>query len=211
MGGLNYCARVKRRSEKGARRRILRSPETLPGLGEASVAITALTGVRGNRRPRPFYVDEVDADLLGVNWCEGSGGYIQRSARRPDGGRTTEKLHRVIAVRMGLDLGSELVVDHKNGDPADNRRENLRSVSQTTNHRNGGPMPSNKSGYRGVSWCKRAQKWWASITHDGRIKSLGYHHSTEAANRARCQAELRLWGEIEPRRVESHRAAGTLA
>jgi len=66
------------------------------------------------------------------------------------GKRTTLKLHRYI---LGFKKGDP-IVDHKNGNPLDNRKSNLRSCTNAENLRNRGKTKNNKSGYKGVSWAQ---------------------------------------------------------
>ena len=67
-------------------------------------------------------------------------------------------MHRVI---MGAIEGE--IVDHKNGNTLDNRRENLRIVPIAINILNSKTYSSNKSGWRGVHWDKEKKKWTASL------------------------------------------------
>lgn len=84
-------------------------------------------------------------------------------------------------------------VDHINGDPADNRAENLRAVSHTTNLRNAKRRIDNKSGVCGVFWNTRDGKWQAKIRVDQRDIALGQFVDINAAREARRQAEV-LYG-----------------
>lgn len=76
-------------------------------------------------------------------------------------------------------------IDHINGDRADNRIENLRSV---TNQQNGQaahtPRKNVSSKYRGVYWYKSKRKWRAQIETDGKRKHIGYFDSELEAARA---------------------------
>jgi len=58
------------------------------------------------------------------------------------------------------------VVDHKNGDKLDNRRENLRVVSVRENILNSSKRKDGVSKYKGVSWSSNAQKWEVTIRFD---------------------------------------------
>ncbi len=76
-------------------------------------------------------------------------------------------------------------IDHINGDPSDNRIENLREVSHRENCMNVKLRADNSSGVQGVHWQKRNKKWRAKInTANGRI-SLGLFSSLDDARRAR--------------------------
>lgn len=67
-------------------------------------------------------------------------------------------LHRVILnARGGMD------VDHINGNPLDNRRENLRICTHSQNLINRGANRTNKTGYKGVSYHKRDRMYQAQI------------------------------------------------
>ena len=68
------------------------------------------------------------------------------------------------------------IIDHINGDPSDNRIENLRECSHSENLRNVGKSKSNTSGVKGVSWSKAAQKWEARCG-----KYLGLYETKEEA------------------------------
>lgn len=115
--------------------------------------------------------------------------YARTNIPRADGGFRTESLHRLIygAVPSGL------VVDHINGNSLDNRRENLRAVSQKVNSRNRkGPNRNNKSGIRGV--YHRPGRWIAQIRVNNYLFSLGSFRTAEEAAAARRRAEKTYFG-----------------
>lgn len=76
-------------------------------------------------------------------------------------------------------------VDHLNGDRADNRLANLRSVTRTHNNRN--RTMKNPSGCHGVR--PKGSKWTAEIGGRGRRKWLGTFPTKEEAVTARRKAE----------------------
>jgi hypothetical protein len=82
-------------------------------------------------------------------------------------------------------------IDHINRDKSDNRIENLRDVSASTNAYNRHLSPLNQSGYKGVHWEIGRGKWRAAF---GR-KLLGRFDDFEDAVIARQQAEKEYWRE----------------
>lgn len=67
--------------------------------------------------------------------------------------------HRVIYLMHNGESPS--MIDHIDGDPSNNRIDNLRAADVTSNAWNQKTQKNNKSGVKGVSWNKRAQKWVA--------------------------------------------------
>ena len=94
-------------------------------------------------------------------------------------------MHREI---MGLEPGDGKYVDHINGDKLDNRRANLRVVTNAENaqNRRGG---RGTSAHRGVSWDKPTGRWKAQVTLNGRNHFLGRFDSEDHA--ARVAADFR--------------------
>jgi hypothetical protein len=71
-------------------------------------------------------------------------------------------------------------IDHINGNRADNRIENLRSVTRSQNQYNK-RQQRNASGYRGVTWHKKTGKWAVRVGLNNKNKSLGYYDDLELA------------------------------
>lgn len=80
-------------------------------------------------------------------------------------------------------------IDHVDGNPSNNKIENLRSVTPGENCRARGKYQTNTSGTPGVSWNRRSRKWYAFIHADGRMINLGMYGAKEAAIAARQTAE----------------------
>jgi HNH endonuclease/AP2 domain len=128
-------------------------------------------------------MDDADRHLLGpYRWYRRDDGYIVRNQYIGwiDGRYRYARLylHRLIA-----NAGPGEVVDHINGDRSDNRRRNLRLVTQSLNMRNASVAPHarNKSGYRGVFWDNTKQKWQARAKLDGHSYSIGYFETAADA------------------------------
>jgi hypothetical protein len=74
---------------------------------------------------------------------------------------------------------SNSYVDHINGDKLDNRRSNLRPVTNSQNMMNRGKTCANTSGYKGV--FKNRSLWMARIKVDGEPIYLGSFVTKEEA------------------------------
>jgi len=100
-------------------------------------------------------------------------------------GRPSKKaLHRLL---MGDPVGK--VVDHRNHDTLDNRRDNLLIVTNSENMQNRrGNQRNNKSGYRGVAFHPKTGKWTAQITINMRKKYLGLFNTPEEASEVATKA-----------------------
>lgn len=83
------------------------------------------------------------------------------------------------------------MLDHINGNRADNRLINLRVASPLDNARNAARYRCNESGIAGVRWHSTRRKWQAYI-RSGSLQHLGYFSTLEDAAAARKAAEARL-------------------
>jgi hypothetical protein len=141
-------------------------------------------------------VDDKDYEWLSqYNWCYSTGGtpphrgYASRGVFR--GGKNTMTfMHREI---MNTPKGMQ--TDHINGDPLDNRRENLRICNASQNKANVGLIRINTSGYKGVSWMKEKKKWRAFIG-GGKFHHIGLFVDPREAARAYDSAAKELFGEF---------------
>lgn len=107
----------------------------------------------------------------------------------------TNYAHRVI---WRLVTGDEPknMIDHINGDGADNRLVNLREATSSQNQHNAGVRRDNRSGYKGVSWSKLHSKWRAYVNYKGKRHYFGLHANIEDARAAQIEAAARLHGEF---------------
>ena len=91
--------------------------------------------------------------------------------------------------------------DHKDRNPFNNRKENLRESTYQENARNSSLAKNNKSGIIGVYWHKREMAWASTIVVDYHKIHLGAFYNKEAAIIARLKAELEYFGrEFAPQR-----------
>ena len=84
-------------------------------------------------------------------------------------------------------------IDHIDGDPANNRFNNLREADQSQNMQNMSrkPKKSNTSGFVGVSWSKHKKSWVAAIRINGKQTPLGKFPTPELAHAAYCEAKAK--------------------
>lgn len=80
------------------------------------------------------------------------------------------------------------IIDHIDGNKANNRIENLRAVTKAENGQNCARSSLNRSGVTGVSLHKNLGKWQATITISGKSKYLGLFTTIDAAAAAREEA-----------------------
>lgn len=99
-------------------------------------------------------------------------------------------LHRFI-----MNCPDDMMVDHINHNPLDNRKSNLRVVTNQQNSMNKGLQSNNTSGYPGVYWSKTENKWYARIKINGENICLGYYINKEDAIESKKQAEIKYFGE----------------
>lgn len=102
-------------------------------------------------------------DLERVNkhcWSVDSKGYVNAGGKCLGG---TTRLHRFI-----LDCPKGYVVDHINRDKLDNRKSNLRIVTNQQNQFNRKLGKNNVSGCIGVHYNKKCKKWCCQLTHNGK-------------------------------------------
>lgn len=82
-------------------------------------------------------------------------------------------------------------IDHINGDPLDNRIENLRDTTHKINNCNRAKSKNTTSQYIGVCYNKgnKHKKWKAQIVIDGNHLNLGHFYTEEEAAAARMKAQ----------------------
>jgi hypothetical protein len=130
------------------------------------------------RRGLLFGMAKVDREdypnLIGRLWRTHNGYAVHRV------GNGVEFMHRVI---LGLPAGVGMT-DHINRDRLDNRRVNLRVVTQAANNQNVSPRKGGTSAHRDVSWCSARGMWLARVCVNGRIYEELHEREWAAAHAA---------------------------
>jgi hypothetical protein len=90
--------------------------------------------------------------------------------------------------------------DHKDCNPFNNRKENLRPATKSQNATNRSKQSNNTSGVVGVYWHNRDQIWGARIGVNKKNIHLGYFVDKENAIKARLNAEVKYFGEFAPQK-----------
>lgn len=103
--------------------------------------------------------------------------------------------HALIWKMIRGPFDEDLVIDHKDGNPFNNRMSNLRLATTVQNSFNLRVKKNNTSGISGVSFHKGAQKWVAQLQVDGRNRYLGLFQNMGDAAKARREAEVEYFGE----------------
>lgn len=106
------------------------------------------------------------------------------------------QLHRVIwAVHHGE--WPDQFIDHIDGDPSNNKIENLRLSTPSENQQNRKIQSNNRSGYKGVSVHSdnRERPYRASIMVKGERINLGMFHTPQEAHQVYCEAANKHHGE----------------
>ena len=86
-------------------------------------------------------------------------------------------------------------IDHIDGNPANNKIENLRDVTNGQNQQNKKLNGNNRSGHKNVHWSNSMKKWCVQITVNEEVKTVGFYECLDVAGIAAQEARNKLHGE----------------
>ncbi len=101
---------------------------------------------------------------------------------------TTINLPWVLTVLRGVEFEDKMVIDHVDGNTMNNKRENIRIVTQSENCRNRTKHKNNTSGYTGLSFHKPTGRWIVRRTING--KRIWKSHKTK-------EGAIEIWKKVE--------------
>lgn len=149
---------------------------------------------------KEFFADAEDAERVGnISWFMNKNGYLH--------GWDPESRKYVMLHRYILRLDRKACVDHVDRNPRNNRKANLRLCTQNENAKNVSKSSRNTSGFTGVYREKKTGKWFARITNEKRVISLGTYSSFGEAVMKRYEAEKLYFGEYSPHTWQDVQAA----
>jgi hypothetical protein len=143
-----------------------------------------------------FLIDAGDwPRISGFKWTVSSDGGIRMYVSTRIEGKKLY-LHRTL-----IETPHGQRVDHRNGDPLDNRKANLRLASPQQNMFNRRKSHTFKgkptaSSFKGVTWARSRGRYMAQIMKDGINHYLGYFVDERSAAVAYDHAALEMFGEF---------------
>jgi len=132
------------------------------------------------------YVDAADYEWLNQWQWHLENGY---AARR-------EKDKAIFMHRQIMQPSHGMLVDHIDGNKANNCRANLRVCTRSENNCNTRKRSGSHSVFKGVFYSRRRRKWFAICKYKGKPHQVGYFDSEVEAARAYDRKAVELFGEF---------------
>lgn len=140
-------------------------------------------------------VDDEDFDML-AQWrwhvTAPSKGFVY-AVRKDYATKKMIYMHKVIT-----STDRKTLIDHRNGNTLDNRRQNLRVATHQGNASNRRTPCHNKLGIKGVTFMgsEKAKPYRAQITANKHHRTLGYFKTAEEAHACYCKAATEAFGDF---------------
>lgn len=145
-------------------------------------------------------VDDADYDWLNQYlWAANNSGYIYNDFYKTQlCDAPFSPIFRMSRLILGLESGDKRETDHKNHDPSDNRRCNIRICTRRQNNMNQRKRSNfNKaSSFKGVFRSKRSKRWYSRIKLNGKYKHLGSFSKEKYAAQAYNLAAKKYFGDF---------------
>ena len=141
---------------------------------------------------RAVLVDDEDFDRVSkLSWHASKDGYVMHKIKREGNRVDTIYLHRfVLNARPGFK------VDHKNRNPADCQKHNLRQTDDSLNQANSNKRQGTTSSrFKGVYFYRAYGRWKAQLRFNGQRLFLGHFDEEIDAAKAYNVAALQCFGE----------------
>lgn len=129
-------------------------------------------------------------ELSAIRWHNQSG----RNGKEYVVGRCQGK--PVLMHRLIMGASGSLMIDHKNNDGYDNRRENLRFATRSQNQQNRRKNIKSENKFKGVNFRRDGGVWRARITANGKRITLGNFKTQELAAAAFADAAAKYHGDF---------------
>ena len=110
---------------------------------------------------------------------DNAGSFCSRGYKFIGINRKVYRMHRLIFLMFHGYLPK--IIDHKDGNPLNNRIENLREATPSQNGYNKKISKANSSGKKGVCWKKDKSKYKVEITINSKPTFFGYYKDYELA------------------------------
>jgi hypothetical protein len=137
------------------------------------------------------------AALSSLKWYVSKNGYARHNLPHPSGTKhCTLHMHQEVMRLHGVEIPSDMEIDHKNRNGLDNRFENLRLCTRSQNVCN--EYRENKHGFRGIAEVSRSkgQMFIGRVKVNGRQYQTKSFFTIEEAARARDDLAKQLQGEF---------------
>ncbi len=142
-------------------------------------------------------VDDIDYKYL-MQWKWYANWYrncfrAKRNLPQVNGKRKAIYMYTIIAERMGIDSKR---IDHKDHNPLNNQRSNLRPATRSQNGHNHGANSNSKTGVKGVSFDRSRNRYRVRLRVEGKRYRLGRFDTIEEATIVIQRKREELVGEF---------------